>query len=102
MVAATVIYAAPMARSGPQALPDVSLHDAYRFESRGGDRIGGFVFKQLPRRVTWEARIDGTSIAASAETRREAIERAIAELRRQRTLSGQPSPDARCSTRANA
>ncbi|HWL42993.1 MAG TPA: hypothetical protein VNQ73_08610 [Ilumatobacter sp.] len=71
-----------MARSGPQALADVSIHDAYRFESRSGERIEGFVFKQLPRRQTWEARIDSTDIVATGETRREAIEAALAEYRK--------------------
>jgi hypothetical protein len=73
-----------MARSGPQALPEVALHAAYRFESRAADdHIEGFVFKKLARPVTWEARVAGADIVATGETRRDAIEAAIAELRHQ-------------------
>ena len=75
-------YDLPRARSGAQALPEVSLHDAYRFESRAAEaHIEGFVFKKLARPVTWEARVAGTGIVATAETRRGAIEAAVAELR---------------------
>ena len=80
-----------MARSGAQSIPGVTLRDAYRFESSDRDgegRFEGTVFKKLPRRLNWEARIDNTSIVATGETRREAVERAIAEFR------GQPAKPA--------
>lgn len=71
-----------MARGGPQSIPGITLRDAYRFESTDDDQpFEGVVFKRLPRRVTWEARIDNTTIAATGETRRDAVERAMAELR---------------------
>ncbi len=69
-----------MAVSGPQSVPNVTLHEAYRFEGgAGGDSVEGFVYKVLPRRISWEARIEGTSIRARAETRREAVELALAQ-----------------------
>jgi hypothetical protein len=69
-----------MAIGGPQAIPGVTLHEAYRFEAGDGDkRVEGFVYKVLARRMNWEARIDGTAILVKAETRREAVERAVAE-----------------------
>jgi hypothetical protein len=40
------------------------------------------VLKALPRRVNWEARIDGTPVVATGETRREVVDRAIAAARR--------------------
>ena len=70
----------PMARSGPQSIPGVTLRTAYRFESTDvDDPFEGIVFKRLPRRLNWEARIDDTTIVAVGETRRDAVERAIAE-----------------------
>lgn len=70
-----------MARSGPQSIPGVTLHTAYRFESTDSDDpFEGIVFKRLPRQLNWEARIDDTTIVVTGETRREAVERAVAEL----------------------
>ena len=69
-----------MAIGGPQAIPGVTLHEAYRFAACDGDKlVEGFVYKALPRRVSWEARIDGTAILVRAETRREAVELAVAQ-----------------------
>jgi hypothetical protein len=68
-----------MAVSGAQSIPGVTLHDAYRFDA--GDGIEGTVFKVLPRRTTWEARVDGTPIAARGETRREAVELAVRQAK---------------------
>lgn len=80
----TVRYGVRMATSGAQSIPGVTLHEAYRFESSGGQiAFEGTVFKRLPGRINWEARIDGTSIAEVGETRREAVELAIAAFRRQ-------------------
>ncbi len=71
-----------MATSGPQSIPGVTLREAYRFESRSGDGvIEGTVFKKPPGRINWEARVDNTRIVETAETRREAVERAIASFR---------------------
>jgi hypothetical protein len=68
-----------MAIGGAQSIPGVTLHEAYRFETGNGDSsVTGFVYKALPRRISWEARIDGTAIRAKAETRREAVELAVA------------------------
>lgn len=54
--------------------------DAGSWEGGVGDkRVEGFVYKVLPRRISWEARIDGTSVTARAETRREAVALAVAE-----------------------
>jgi len=73
-----------MATGGAQSIPGVTLHEAYRFESSDGEpAFVGTVFKKLPRRINWEARIDETSIAEVGETRREAVERAIAAFRGQ-------------------
>jgi len=59
----------------------VTLRDAYRFESTNDDNpFEGVVFKKQPRRLNWEARIDNTRIISTGETRREAVEAAIAEL----------------------
>lgn len=70
-----------MARSGAQSIPGVTLRDAYRFESTDAEQpFEGVVFKKQPRRLNWEARIDDTTIIATGETRREAVEAAIAEL----------------------
>jgi hypothetical protein len=69
-----------MAVSGAQAIPGVTLHEAYRFETDDG-RVDGIVFKSIPRLV-WEAHIIGTSIMVKGETRREAVEQAIAEARK--------------------
>ncbi len=78
-----------MATSGSQSIPGVTLREAYRFESGDGEyRVEGTVFKKLPRRVSWEARVDNTSIVETGETRREAVELAIAEFRLQ---SGAPA-----------
>lgn len=71
-----------MARSGPEGHSDVSIHDAYRFESRAGDKVEGFVYKRPTRRQVWEALIRGTATVATGETRREAIEAALAEQRK--------------------
>ena len=80
----TVGYGARMATSGAQSIPGVTLRDAYRFESSDSEAaFEGIVFKKLPRRINWEARIDGTSIVEIGETRREAVELAIAAFRRQ-------------------
>ena len=73
-----------MATSGAQSIPGVTLREAYRFESGEGEgRVEGVVFKRLPRRVNWEARIDHTSIVETGETRRQAVELAIAAFRGQ-------------------
>jgi hypothetical protein len=80
----TVGYGVGMATGGAQSIPGVTLHEAYRFES-SDDQLAfeGTVFKRLPRRINWEARIDGTSIVEVGETRREAVELAIAAFRSQ-------------------
>lgn len=71
-----------MARSGAQSIPAVTLRDAYRFESTDGDDpFEEIVFKKLPRRLNWEARIDGTTIVAIGETRCDAVEQAIVQRR---------------------
>lgn len=70
-----------MTMAGAQSIPGVTLREAYRFESTDSDNpFEGTVFKKLPRRLNWQAHIDNTTIAATGETRREAVERAIAEL----------------------
>jgi hypothetical protein len=81
----TVGYGVDMATGGAQSIPGVTLREAYRFESSDDGQIAfeGTVFKRLPRRINWEARIDGTSIVEVGETRREAVELAIAAFRRQ-------------------
>ena len=72
-----------MARSGAQSIPGVTLRDAYRFESDDAEcGFEGVIFKELPRRLNWEAWIDNSSIVAFGETRREAVEEAVAEFRR--------------------
>ena len=77
-----------MATSGAQSIPGVKLHEAYRFESSDdGPHLEGTVFKKLPRRINWEARIDNSTVAEFGETRRDAVELAIATFRRQ---SGNP------------
>lgn len=81
---ATIGYVARMARSGAQSIPGVTIRDAYRFESSDKDVVfEGVVFKKLPRRINWEARIDRTSIVEVGETRRQAVELAIAAFRQQ-------------------
>jgi hypothetical protein len=45
------------------------------------------VFKKPPRRISSEARTDGTSIVEVGEVRRKAVELAIAEFHRQRAES---------------
>jgi hypothetical protein len=73
-----------MATGGAQSIPGVTLREAYRFESSDGQiAFEGSVFKRLPRRIDWEARIDGTPIVEVGETRRKAVELAIAALVRQ-------------------
>ena len=73
-----------MATSGAQSIPGVTLHEAYRFQSADREtQFEGTVFKKLPRRSNWEARIDNTSIVEVAETRLEAVELAVAAFRRQ-------------------
>jgi hypothetical protein len=70
-----------MAVGGPQSVPGVSFHEAYRFEALAGDKqVEGFVYKALPTRISWEARIDGTAILVRAETRRGAVELAVAQV----------------------
>lgn len=79
----------PVAISGPQSIPGVTLGEAYRFEAGGDDcRVEGVVFKVTPARAGWEARIEGTSIAIRAGTRREAVEQAIADAARTNETSG--------------
>lgn len=69
-----------MAHSGPQSIPGVTLQEAYRFAAGEGDGfVEGTVFKSLPRRIVWEAHVDGTSIVVYGETRREAVEFAVAK-----------------------
>ena len=49
------------------------------FEARDGDkRVKGFVYESLPQGMSWQARIDGTAILVKAETRRQAVELAVA------------------------
>ena len=80
----TVGYSACMATGGAQSIPGVTLREAYRFESSDNEvGFAGTVFKKLPRRINWEATIDGTSIVEVGETRREAVELAIAAFHRQ-------------------
>ena len=82
-------YGVRMAAGGAQSIPGVTLREAYRFESSDAQiAFEGIVFKRLPRRINWEARIDGTSIVEVGETRREAVELAIASFRQ---LSAEPS-----------
>jgi hypothetical protein len=70
-----------MAVGGSQSVPGVTFHEAFSFEALAGDRrVEGFVYKALPRRISWEARIDGTAILVRAETRREAVELAVAQV----------------------
>ena len=70
-----------MAIGGAQAVPGVTLHEAYRLEARDGDkRVEGFVDKSLPRGMSWEARIDVTAILVKAGTWREAVELAVASV----------------------
>jgi hypothetical protein len=69
-----------VATGGAQSIPGVTLHEAYRFEAHDGDqRVEGFVYKALPRRISWEAKFDGTAIRVKAETRREAVELAVGQ-----------------------
>lgn len=69
-------YVPRMAKGGP---PDgVRYQDAYRFSAEvDGALVEGFVYKALPRRKSWEARIDGTNISIQGETRGEAVEAAL-------------------------
>jgi hypothetical protein len=70
-----------MATGGAQSIPGVTLHEAYWFETRNDDkRVEGFAYKALPRRIGWEARIEGTAIRVRAESRREAVELALAQV----------------------
>ena len=56
----------------------MTYQDAYRFSATIGDVVReGTVFRYLPRRITWEARIDGTDIAVRGETRAEAVAAAL-------------------------
>ena len=56
----------------------VTYQDAYRFAADvGGRRVEGTVFKVLPRRQAWEARIDGTGVGVQGETRAEAVAAAL-------------------------
>jgi len=56
----------------------VRYQDAYRFSFESeGRRIEGTVFKALPRRQAWEARVDGSDIGAHGETRAEAVDAAL-------------------------
>ena len=72
---------ATMAIGGAQAILGVAPYEAYRFDARDGDkRVEGFVYTSLPSRMSWEARIDGTAILFKAETRREAVELAVAQV----------------------
>ena len=93
-----------MATSGAESIPGVTLREAYRFESSDGETMfEGTVFKKLPRRINWEARIDGTSIVEVGETRREAVELAIAAFRQQsRNPRSEPSHSDRIGMRPNA
>ena len=69
-----------MAIGGAQAIPGVNPHEACRFEARDGDkRVKGFVYESLPQGMSREARIDGTAILVKAETRRQAVELAVAQ-----------------------
>ncbi len=55
------------------AIPEITFHEAYRFEI---PTVNGTVFERRPRRITWEANVDGTTIRTTGETRREAVEAA--------------------------
>lgn len=69
-----------MAHSGPQSIPGVTLQEAYRFSTGAGEGlVEGTVFKALPRRIVWEAHVDGTTIVVYGETRRDAVEFAVAK-----------------------
>jgi hypothetical protein len=66
-----------MAKGGPPN--GVRYQEAYRFSAEvEGVIVEGFVYKALPRRKSWEARVDGTSISIRGETRGEAVEAALA------------------------
>jgi hypothetical protein len=66
-----------MAKGGPPNV--VRYQEAYRFSAEvEGVIVEGFVYKALPRRKSWEARVDGTSISIRGETRGEAVEAALA------------------------
>ena len=66
-----------MAKGGPPS--GVRYQEAYRFSAEvEGVIVEGFVYKALPRRKSWEARVDGTNISIRGETRGEAVEAALA------------------------
>ena len=90
-----------MATSGAQSIPGVTLREAYRFESSDGERMfEGTVFKKLPRRINWEARIDGTSIIEVGETRRRPLSwRSLPSGNRDRTPRSEPGPSDRSTTK---
>ena len=65
-----------MAKGGPPH--GVQYQEAYRFSADvEGVLVEGFVYKALPRRKSWEARIDGTNISIRGETRGEAVQAAL-------------------------
>jgi hypothetical protein len=67
-----------MTEAAKQSSPQVSIHNAYRFDFPwGGPNIEGTVYKVRPRYVIWEATIDGTAIKVRAETRGEAVVQAL-------------------------
>ena len=49
----------------------------YGMTGAGGAFGFGTVFKVMPRRISWEARIDGTTIRARGETRGDAVAEAL-------------------------
>jgi len=70
-----------MAVGGAQSVDGVSMHEAYRFQSRPESDLPdleGFVCKIGK---LWEARIEGTPIRPRGETRKEAVELALRQLR---------------------
>lgn len=73
-----------MATSGAQSIPGVTLRETYRFESVEGEaRVEETVSEKMPRRTNREARVDHTPIVETGETRREAVELAVAAFRRE-------------------
>ena len=69
-----------MAVGGAQSVRGVSMHEAYRFETRPGSELPeleGFTYKVGK---LWEARIEGTPIRVRGETRREAVELALRQV----------------------
>ena len=64
----------------PSERPSITFREAYRFEiPTSGGTLLGTVTKVLPRRKSWEAWIDGTTIKVRGETRQEAVLAAYAE-----------------------